>query len=111
METSAGLPPAIRALRDLGERLGREFVYPKEQALGLASCRPASPDDEGGDDDRRANPCGGHLIRLGSGGQETAVDREGKPTESSAPGASQRGENAPSSVNVPSGCGALKGCK
>jgi hypothetical protein len=111
METSAGVPPAIRAWWDPGERLGREFVYPKEQARRLARSSNQPVLTTKAETTTVEQTGAGDLIRLGSSGQETAVDREGKPTESSPTGASQRGENAPSSVNVPSGCGALKGCK
>lgn len=36
METAAGMPAAIKAWWYPGERMGYEFMYPKDQALRLA---------------------------------------------------------------------------
>ena len=36
METAAGVPAAIKAWWYAGERMGYEFMYPKDQAVRLA---------------------------------------------------------------------------
>jgi hypothetical protein len=42
METAAGMPSAVKAWWYPGERIGFEFVYPKEQARPLAQGAPAA---------------------------------------------------------------------
>ncbi len=36
METAAGVPPAVKTWWQPGDRIGREFIYPREQAKRLA---------------------------------------------------------------------------
>jgi hypothetical protein len=111
METPTGTPPAIRAWWDPDAVLGREFLYPKEQARRLAKTSSEPVLTTKAETTTAQQTGTGDLVRIGSNGQETAVDRHSKPAASSSTGASQQGENAPSSVKVPSDCGAFKGCK
>ena len=111
METPTGTPPAIRAWWDPGAVLGREFLYPKEQARRLAKTSSEPVLTTKAETTTAQQTGTGDLVRIGSNGQETAVDRHAKSAASSSTGASQQGENAPSSVKVPSDCGAFKGCK
>jgi hypothetical protein len=100
METPEGTPPAIKTWWHPGERTGREFIYPKEQARRLAKSatepvlttqRQTTKADETNTPD---------LSRISSSGVESAVNAGGKPTPSAPGGAAQQGEAAPSSISI-----------
>jgi hypothetical protein len=100
METPEGTPPAIKTWWYAGERTGREFIYPKEQARRLAKSaaepvlttqRQTTRADETNTTD---------LSRISSSGVESVVNAGSKPAPSTPGGATQQGEAAPSSISI-----------
>jgi hypothetical protein len=100
METPAGVPPAIKTWWYPGETIGREFIYPKEQARRLAknasapvltTQRQTTTAEQTNTDD---------LARISSSGQESVVSPGSKPTASAPGGKAQQGEKAPESISI-----------
>lgn len=98
METAAGVPAAIRTWWYPGERLGYEFIYPKEQARRLAANAgqpvlttqaPTTTVEETNTSD---------LTRVSSSGEETRVDASAAPVAAAPAGGSQEGTIASSSI-------------
>jgi hypothetical protein len=100
METPRGTPPAIRTWWYPGETIGREFIYPKEQAQRLAknvsepilTTQRATKMAEETDTSQ--------LSRVASSGAETSVNAGSKPAASAPSGSSQPGEPAPASIAI-----------
>jgi hypothetical protein len=100
METPEGTPPAIKTWWYAGERTGREFIYPKEQARRLAKSaaepvlttqRQTTKADETNTTD---------LSRISSSGVESVVNAGSKPAPSTPGGTAQQGQVAPSSISI-----------
>ena len=100
METAAGMPAAIKTWWYPGDRSGYEFVYPKEQARGLAqgASQPVLTTQIQTTTTEQTNT--GDLTRISSAGQETNVSADATPTTSTPGGTSQQGEIASSSVSI-----------
>jgi hypothetical protein len=102
IETPAGVPPAIKTWWYPGESTGREFIYPRTQALRLA--RAAS---ESVLTTRQASTTANQtnttdLTRVSGNGQETQVSAGSNPTAAAPRGKAQQGEAAPSSLTMSS---------
>jgi hypothetical protein len=101
METPAGTPPAVRAYWNVGETIGHEFIYPKEQARRLvkASREPVlttAAQTTATDQTNTSN-----IVRLSADGRETIVNAGRKSTPSAPTGTPQQGAAAPESIVIP----------
>jgi hypothetical protein len=103
METPEGTPPAIKTWWHPGERTGREFIYPKEQARRLArsATEPVLTTQQQTTTPDQTNTA--DLSRISSSGAESVVNARSKPTPSTPAGATHRGEVAPSSISITPG--------
>lgn len=100
METHAGDPLPIRAYWMAGQRSGREFIYPKEQAIRLAksSSEPVLTTQD--HTTRTEETHTSTLARVSTSGAVTTVVANAKPKAVAPRGRSQRGEFAPASIAV-----------
>jgi hypothetical protein len=100
METPQGVPPAIKTWWFAGNRTGREFIYPKEQARRLAknAIEPVLTTQQQTTTAEQTNTA--DLSRISSTGGESAVKDGNKPTPATPGGAPQQGEAAPSSISI-----------
>lgn len=101
METASGTPAAIRTWWHPGERMGHEFIYPKEQArrLAMAANQPVLTTDAQTTTAEQTNTA--DLARVGSGGQETEVSASAAPIASTPTGTTQEGQVASASLAIP----------
>jgi hypothetical protein len=101
METAAGTPPAVRIWWYPRETLGREFIYPKEQARRLAkgASEPVLTTKAETTQTEETNTT--DLSRISSNGQETRVSASSNPKKSTPSGTMQQGEAAPGSISMP----------
>jgi hypothetical protein len=100
METREGVPPAIKTWWYPGETIGREFIYPKEQARRLAKNASAPVLTTRQETTTAEQTNTADLARLSSTGQETPVKAGDKPSASAPSGKSLKGEAAPESVSI-----------
>jgi hypothetical protein len=100
METPEGTPPAIQTWWHPGDTIGREFIYPKEQARRLAKKASAPVLTTQRDTTTAAQTNTDDLVRISSSGQESPVNPGTKPTASAPTGKAQQGEKAPQSISV-----------
>ena len=100
METPAGTPPAVKTWWYPGETIGREFIYPKEQARRLAknASAPVLTTQQQTTTAEQTNTDA--LARLSSTGQESPVKAGDKPSASAPSGRAQEGETAPESIAI-----------
>jgi hypothetical protein len=100
MERPAGAPPAIKTWWYPGETIGREFIYPKEQAQRLAkrSAEPVLTTQHQTTTTEQTNT--GDLARVASSGSETAVNAESKPAAAAPTGTAQKGEIASGAIEI-----------
>jgi hypothetical protein len=100
METPAGTPPAIQTWWHAGETIGREFIYPKEQARRLAknATEPVLTTQRQTTTTKETSAT--DLSRISSSGGETAVEAGSKPAPSAPRGKAQTGEAAPASIII-----------
>lgn len=100
METSAGMPAAIKTWWYPGERSGYEFVYPKEQARRLAqgASQPVLTTQTPTTTTEQTNTA--DLTRISSAGQETSVSADATPAASTPGGTSQQGQVASSGISI-----------
>jgi hypothetical protein len=105
IEAPAGVPPAVKTWWYPGESTGREFIYPRTQALRLAHAATEPVLTTQGESASASQTNTKDLTRVSANGQETQVN----PGTTSAPAAPRgqavQGEAAPSSVTIPSGGG------
>jgi hypothetical protein len=101
METAAGTPPPIKAWWYPGETLGREFIYPKEQARRLAKGASEPVLTTKAETTKTEETNTSDLSRISSNGQETRVTASGKRSKSANAGKAQQGEAAPGSISMP----------
>lgn len=101
MEAESGMPPAIRSWWYPGERLGYEFVYPKEQARKLAEGAKEPVLTTRAETTTVEQTNTDELARLGASGQETAVRADAAPTPASPTGTPQQGEIASADIAIP----------
>ena len=100
METPEGAPPAVKTWWNPGETIGREFIYPKEQARRLAR-NASNPVLTTRQDTKTAEQTNtDDLARVSSTGQESATSAADKPTPSAPSGRAQQGEAAPESISI-----------
>jgi hypothetical protein len=100
METPEGVPPAIRTWWHVGETIGREFIYPKEQARRLAKNAAAPVLTTQQQTTTAEQTDTDDLARLSSTGQESPVKAGDKPNASAPSGKAQQGEAAPQSISI-----------
>lgn len=100
METPEGVPPAIKTWWHPGETIGREFIYPKEQARRLAknASAPVLTTQQQTTTAEQTNTDA--LARISSNGQESPVKAGDKPGASAPSGKAQEGEAAPQSISI-----------
>jgi hypothetical protein len=100
METAAGTPAAIRTWWYPGERRGYEFIFPREQALGLAkgASQPVLTTDAQSTTTAQTNT--EELSRVGTSGQGTDVSASVAPTPATPSGTTQEGTLASSSLSI-----------
>jgi hypothetical protein len=100
METPEGVPPAIKTWWSPGETIGREFIYPKEQARQLAknASSPVLTTERQTTTIEQTNTDA--LARISSTGQESPVKAGDKPTPSAPGGSAHEGEAAPESISI-----------
>jgi hypothetical protein len=101
MESAEGAPPPIRTWWYPGDRVGRELVYPKEQARRLAkdAREPVLTTQSQTTTVEQADTS--KLSRVGADGQETAVTDGAKSTTAAPLGKRHHGKMAPASATVP----------
>lgn len=100
IETPANMPPAAKAWWYPGDPIGREFIYPKQEAqlLAKAASQPvlaAKTDATTVEQTKSAE-----LSRVSASGQETNVDANDKPKASAATGEAVQGEAAPMTIVI-----------
>ena len=100
IETPVGTPLAVKTWWNAGEVIGREFIYPKQEAMLLAkgSSQPVlttKTNSKTVDDTKNAD-----LSRVSANGNETDVNANEKPQASAPTGASQQGEAAPVTIVI-----------
>jgi hypothetical protein len=100
IETPAGTPPAIKEWWNQGELIGREFIYPRQEAMLLAksSSRPVLTTKSNTTTVEQTKNA--DLSRLSPNGQETNVNANDKPQASAPTGATQVGEVAPITIVI-----------
>jgi len=91
METASGTPAAIRTWWYPGERMGYEFIFPKEQArrLAIGASQPVLTTDAETTTTEQTNTA--KLSRVGSSGQETDVSASTAPSATPPTGTTQEG--------------------
>lgn len=101
METAAGTPAAIRTWWYPGERMGYEFVYPKDQArrLAMQASQPVLTTQAPTETTAQTNTS--DLARVGSTGEETFVNATASPAAAAPSGNTQAGQLAMSSLSIP----------
>ncbi len=101
METAKGMPAAIKTWWYPGERIGYEFVYPKDQARRLAqgATQPVLTTKAESTTTEQTNTS--DLARVSSSGTETAVNADTKPTSGTLTGTAQEGTVASSDLKIP----------
>jgi hypothetical protein len=72
MESAAGAPAAVRAVWYVGESMGREFIYPREQAMRLAKNTKQPVLTTAGVSTKADETQTGTLSRVGASGQDSA---------------------------------------
>jgi hypothetical protein len=100
METPEGVPPAIKTWWFAGETIGREFIYPKEQAQRLAGKATEPVLTTQGQTTTADQTNKADLSRISSSGGESVVNAGSKPTPSAPRGKAQQGEAAPASIII-----------
>jgi hypothetical protein len=100
METPADQPVAIRTWWSPGNRIGREFIYPKDQARRLAggAAEPVLTTQAATTAADQTDTT--ELARISATGSETPFAPADASTGSGPSGASQRGEIAPASIAI-----------
>jgi hypothetical protein len=101
MEAAPGAPPPIKTWWNAGDRIGREFVYPKEQARRLAknagqpvlTTRAETKTTEETNTDQ--------ISRISSGGHETPVNSDAATAAAEPSGPAQSGARAPDALALP----------
>jgi hypothetical protein len=101
MESPRGVPPAIRTWWYPGERTGREFVYPKQQARRIAerAHEPVLTTVKESTTTKETDTT--ELTRIAPGGGDTQAGGENSAAEANPSGLAQKGERAPSSIQTP----------
>jgi hypothetical protein len=102
IETPPGVPPAIKAWWYPGDSIGREFIYPRTQALRLARTASEPVLTTRGASTTTDQTNIADLTRVSANGQETKVDTANKPAAAEPRGKAQKGDGAPSSLVIAS---------
>jgi len=100
MESAPGAPPAIRTIWYPGQRMGRELVYPKDEARRLAKNAKDSVLTTQAQTTTTAQTNTADLSRISSSGAETQVSTKDRPTAAAPTGQTQQGEIAPESLAI-----------
>jgi hypothetical protein len=100
IETPAGTPPAIKEWWNQGELIGREFIYPKQEAMLLAKASSQPVLTTKSNTTTVEQTKNADLSRVSPNGQETNVNANDKPQASAPTGARQAGEVAPMTIII-----------
>jgi hypothetical protein len=100
IETPAGTPPAIKEWWNQGELIGREFIYPRQEAMLLAKSSSKPVLTTKSDTTTVEQTKNADLSRVSPNGQETNVNANDKPQASAPTGATQVGEVAPMTIII-----------
>ena len=94
------MPPAIKTWWYPGNTIGREFIYPKEQAQRLAkrASEPVLTTEQPTTTAEQTK--GAALERVSPDGTEAPVAADSKATSSAPRGVAQEGEPAPASIKI-----------
>jgi hypothetical protein len=100
METPAGTPPAVKVWWHAGETIGREFIYPKDQARRLSknTKEPVLTTQAQTTTTEQTNTP--NLSRVSASGTETEVKGDGHQAATKATGDALKGEPAPASLKI-----------
>jgi LPXTG-motif cell wall-anchored protein len=103
LEAPAGVPPAIATVWYAGEKMGRELIYPKDQAMRIAKATNSSVLTTTAKSTKTDEVKSGDLTRVSPSGQDTQF-AQNAPAQAPT-GRSQRGERdtavADASRNTP----------
>ena len=97
METSPGSPLPIKTYWLQGDLMGHEFIYPRAQAMLLASNTREPVLTTKARTTRTSETSTHALSRVSAGGKEAAVDSNARPMAAIPSGKSLAGEPAPAS--------------
>jgi hypothetical protein len=101
METAANAPAAIRSWWYPGQRIGYEFIYPKEQARRLAMGNREPVLTTRAETTTVAETDTTELARVSPSGEQANVDASANPVAAAPTGVSQEGQLASSAIAVP----------
>ena len=90
LETAAGVPPAVKTWWYPGDRMGFEFVYPKDQARRLAQGSSGSVLTTQAQTTSTEQTRTGELTRISGSGEESTVSAN--PSSAAPTGTSQQGD-------------------
>jgi hypothetical protein len=101
METAKGMPAAIKTWWYPGERIGYEFIYPKDQARILAqgATQPVLTTQAQTTTAEQTNTS--ELARVSSSGQDSNLSAATQPTATTPTGTTQEGTIASLSISIP----------
>jgi hypothetical protein len=91
METAAGSPAAISTVWYIGERTGRELIYPRDQAMRIAKNTHAAVLTTKSETTKTEDGKSGDLVRISPTGQDVEYSANTAPAEPT--GRLQRGAN------------------
>jgi hypothetical protein len=91
MEAPAGVPPAVATVWWIGEKSGRELIYPKDQAMRIAKATNQSVLTTTASTTKTDEAKTGDLTRVSPSGQDTQIAENAAPAD--PVGRSQRGSD------------------
>ena len=101
LETAKGTPSAVKTWWYPGERIGYEFIYPKEQARRLVRGSVETVLTTRAETTKPEETKAADLERLAPSGQEVAVTAEPEPTPAAPTGIVQEGTLAEARTSLP----------
>jgi len=100
IETPANMPPAVKTWWYPGSSIGREFVYPKQEAQLLAKAASQPVLTTKSDTTTVEQTKSADLSRVSANGQDTNVNAGDQPKASAPTGTVVRGEVAPMTIII-----------
>jgi len=94
MEAAPGAPAPIRAVWYANERIGSEFIYPREQAMKIAKTSKQPVLTTSASSSKADDTKSGDLVRLDANGQNTPVDGSNNASSNSASSNNAASNNA-----------------
>jgi LPXTG-motif cell wall-anchored protein len=107
MEAPRGVPPAIRTWWYPGERTGREFVYPKQQARRIAERTHQAVLTTVKETTTTNETNTTELTRVSPTGSETSITADNAADDATPSGSAQTGERAPAPAPAPTRVGTV----